>query len=46
MEATGELKLFNCELDPVLNVKPVKGHSDQFYVKLGDLRKRVCASGY
>lgn len=46
MEATRELKLFNCELDPVLNVEPVKGHRDQFYVKLGDLRRSVCAGGY
>lgn len=34
-----ELKLFNHGLDPLLDVKLVKGHRGQFYVKLGDLKK-------
>lgn len=41
-----ELKLFDHGLDPLFDVKPVQGHRDQFYVKLGDLRKGVCTGDY
>lgn len=34
------ISFFTCGLDPLLDIEPVKGHRDKFYVKLGDLRKR------